>query len=356
MSSTSLPRIAAWGFLLFFVLGISLQLLSPIFSAWFVQVFVFLCIPWLFFRFARQAPAKALGLLAVVPNKAAAGAFLGMLCSFAVVWPLMHWMSHLFPAPWIERFDGRALFFELEGIERLLMVAAVLLAAPLGEEVFFRGFLQPRLMQRWGAPMGLLATSVLFSLIHIDPVGFLARVALGLLFGWLAYAGGSLWVSIAAHAAYNLLVCFLFFAVGPEASLGGAAFGQGLLLLWLGVGAGSMLGLLWLLGFSPPVAFGKPLAPALPPVVWWRLLRPWVLAAGGSFVLLVAVDYRGVALNVFDTVVTPFPRAAKENPQLQGEMERMRALRHKARKGQVALTTYFEFRRQLSLKLLAPET
>jgi len=349
MSGASLPRFAAWGVVLFFVLGVLLQLFNLTFSAWFVQVFVFFCIPWTFCRFAHKSPSKALGLSAVLPNKAAAGALLGMLCCFAVVLPLMHGMNHVFPPSWREMFDGRTVLWSLDGMERALMVGAVVLAAPVCEEVFFRGFIQPRLIQRWGAFLGLLATSVLFSLIHMDPVGFLARVALGMLFGWLAYASANLWVSIVAHASYNLLACVLFFAVGSEASLEATPLSQGFIFLWLVLGTGSMLGLLRLLGFSPPLV-SVPQASShapLPPVVWRRILRPWALAAAGSFLLLLAVDHRGVALNMFDAVVAPLPRLARDNPQLQGDMEKMQALRQKARKGQVELKKYFEFRRQL---------
>jgi len=260
-------------------------------------------------------------------------------------------------------FDGRALFSGLSGMEQALMLGAVVLAAPLCEEVFFRGFIQPKLIGRWGAPLGLLVTSVLFSLIHMDPVGFLARVALGSLFGWLAYAGGSLWVSISAHASYNLFVCILFFSVGGETSLEPVSLSQGVLLCWLVLGAGGMIGLLWLLGFSPPLAACKPEAssplpptPPIPPMSRWRILRPWVLAAVGSFVLLVAVDHRGIALNVFDTVMAPLPSPGKLSELLahgNQEKERMQALRQKAHKGEVELQEYFEFRRQLSLELRA---
>jgi len=351
--SRALPQVAVIGVVLFFILGISLQLLNFVFSAWFVQVFVFFGIPWIFYRLARQEPSSALGLSAVSPNNIAAGAFLGVVCWFAVILPLMHVTGQLFPDSWKEMFDGRAVFFSLEGMERALMVVVVVLVAPLGEEVFFRGFIQPRLIRRWGVPLGLLSTSVLFSLIHVDPVGFLARVALGILFGWLAYASASLWVSIAAHACYNLLVCVLFFSFGSE----DVSLGQGVLFLWLVLGAGGMLALLWFLGFSPPVAsqalnVHSQEAP-LPPVSLWQVFRPWLLAAGGSCLLLLAVDHRGVALNMFDTVAVPLPRAARNSLQLQAEMERMQKLRQQARKGQTELKKYFECRREFYKQLPA---
>jgi membrane protease YdiL (CAAX protease family) len=352
MSSSRLPQVAVLGVVLFFIFGVFLQLLNLVFSAWFVQVFVFFCIPWVFYRLARQAPSKALGLSATSPGKTVAGALLGVACYFAVVLPLMHWVSHVVPASWREAFDGRAILSGLDGIEWALMVGAIVLAAPFCEEVFFRGFIQPRLIRRWGAPLGLLATSVLFSLIHVDPVGFLARVALGMLFGWLAYASAHLWVSIAAHASYNFLVCLLFFYGSSEPSAAVSPLSQGVLFLWLVLGAAGMVVLLGCFGFSPPsTPWESRVSPQTPPVLLRSIFRPWLLAAAGSFLLLVAMDYRGIALNMFDTVVTPFPRAARNTPQFEEAMEKMKALRQEARKGQVELKKYFEFRQQLFWQL-----
>ncbi len=77
----------------------------------------------------------------------------------------------------------------------LLLVVSL---GPLAEEVFFRGFLQPRL--------GVLPTSALFGVLHyaFDSVAvmvaaFLSALALGYLFR----KSGNLWACVLAHAAFN---------------------------------------------------------------------------------------------------------------------------------------------------------
>ena len=55
------------------------------------------------------------------------------------------------------------------------------------------------------ARAGLVTTAFVFSAFHLDPVGFLARFELGLLFGLFFFRTGSLWPGIAAHAANNLV-------------------------------------------------------------------------------------------------------------------------------------------------------
>jgi membrane protease YdiL (CAAX protease family) len=72
----------------------------------------------------------------------------------------------------------------------------VAIAAGVGEEVLFRGVLQPRL--------GWIAASVLFGLLHaVSPTYIVVAFSLGAILAWIQIAGGNLWASIIAHAAYD---------------------------------------------------------------------------------------------------------------------------------------------------------
>lgn len=80
-------------------------------------------------------------------------------------------------------------------------LALVALLAGVGEELLFRGALQPIL--------GLPLTSVLFAFAHfITPTYALLTGLMGLYLGWLAQAWGTLWVPIVTHALYDF-VAFL---------------------------------------------------------------------------------------------------------------------------------------------------
>lgn len=85
-----------------------------------------------------------------------------------------------------------------------LAITAVLVA-PLAEEVCFRGLLYPALRQRLGVLGSLLATSVLFALIHAPATTWLPLLLLALALGWLVETTGSIVPSIAAHAAFNAI-------------------------------------------------------------------------------------------------------------------------------------------------------
>ncbi len=84
----------------------------------------------------------------------------------------------------------------------ILLVVAVIPA--LGEEFIFRGCLQ-RLFSRWAKSvhLGIWISAVIFSAIHLQFYGFLPRMILGALFGYLFFWSQNLWVPITAHFINN---------------------------------------------------------------------------------------------------------------------------------------------------------
>lgn len=79
------------------------------------------------------------------------------------------------------------------------------------EEIAFRGVLQPLLI---GATrnihIGIWLSAAIFSFFHFQFYGFLPRLLLGAMLGYLFVWSGGLWVSILAHFANNLLAVILF--------------------------------------------------------------------------------------------------------------------------------------------------
>ena len=79
---------------------------------------------------------------------------------------------------------------------------AVVVAAPLAEEVFYRGLIFGGL-QRWGFWPAALISGAVFSGVHFDVGSFIPFFLIGVLLAWLFWRSGSLWESIALHALYN---------------------------------------------------------------------------------------------------------------------------------------------------------
>src|SRR5262249_39443693 len=89
----------------------------------------------------------------------------------------------------------------------LLLLIAVVIAAPIGEEIMFRGFL----FRGWASsPVGvtvtILVTSAIWAGIHVqyDLFGILQVFCLGLLFGWVRARSGSTLLTIMMHAVCNI--------------------------------------------------------------------------------------------------------------------------------------------------------
>ncbi|MFY0575972.1 CPBP family intramembrane glutamic endopeptidase [Cystobacter fuscus] len=139
------------------------------------------------------------------------------------------------------------IFLGQSPVELVFIVAGLGIGAPLCEEFFFRGVFFRGLLARGGPPWrALFFSAALFSAFHLDRMGFVSRLELGLLFGWLLWRTGSLWPGILAHAANNLVSTVLFFSSrqlesAPTPSPGDE--GRTVVLLALG-GCAVLLGLL----------------------------------------------------------------------------------------------------------------
>ena len=83
-----------------------------------------------------------------------------------------------------------------------LMLFLLLVYAPVVEELVFRGILLQRWAVKWGVRSGVIASSVLFGVLHYNnPIGL---TLFGLVMGLLYVRTNSLWVPIACHSLNNL--------------------------------------------------------------------------------------------------------------------------------------------------------
>ncbi len=85
-----------------------------------------------------------------------------------------------------------------------LLVVAILPA--IGEEMVFRGILQ-RQLERWSRNphLAIWVAAMIFSAFHLQFEGFIPRLLLGALLGYLLYWTKNLWVPIIAHFFNNAL-------------------------------------------------------------------------------------------------------------------------------------------------------
>jgi membrane protease YdiL (CAAX protease family) len=89
-----------------------------------------------------------------------------------------------------------------------LIVVFLLLAviAPVAEEILFRGVVFSGLRDSWGEGWAIVVSSVLFGVIHLQPLVMIPTAILGLLLAKVFSMTRSLWASIALHSAYNATI------------------------------------------------------------------------------------------------------------------------------------------------------
>ncbi|WP_233583567.1 type II CAAX endopeptidase family protein [Corallococcus sp. CA053C] len=347
---------AALAFGLFVTLGAVTQLLNPGFGVWFTEVFLFLGLAWVMLRRSGFKPAGYTGLTPFLGPPALFGFLLGVANFFAVVVPIQFLAQRVAPSWLREMFDASRLFEGQTSVELALLLGGVSVAAPLCEEFFFRGLFQraltpPAPASPWRA---LIISSVVFSAFHLDPVGFLARAELGLLFGWLLLRTGSLWPGIAAHAANNIVSSVLFLVATHSGLAKDGATDD--VTDWRAVLGLALVGWTGLLGLRAasrhfPTVWGRGTPPtddevrATKPVPLFALqLLPWVVVATLSLVGLGLVDGRGVSLSVYD-IQHPVPPLSKNaDPGLQAERKALQQLRKSVRKGELPMEVYEEER------------
>jgi membrane protease YdiL (CAAX protease family) len=109
--------------------------------------------------------------------------------------------------------SARALVSEGSAVRIVFAFVVIVVAAPLVEELLFRGVVAESLAGR-GTGIAIGVSSFLFALAHLRSLPY--YTAMGVLFGLLYWRRG-LWASIGAHATFNgcLVVLALVVALGP---------------------------------------------------------------------------------------------------------------------------------------------
>lgn len=100
----------------------------------------------------------------------------------------------------------------------ILLIIAIAIIAPIGEELLFRGFLQQFLEQHWkDITRAILITSLFFSIIHMNPYWFIQIYILGIMLGFLSWKTNSIFPPLILHALNNG-TALLFSFIDPEKS------------------------------------------------------------------------------------------------------------------------------------------
>jgi len=157
--------------------------------------------PWLFLR--RQATPLLESLRIGLPRGSQVfWLTLLTLCLLPTIELLTQFNTQLVPVP-----EGFEEFLEgiipHSGADWALACTALVLIAPLGEEVVFRGFMQQAARASIGPLRASVGIGVFFSLIHLQPHHVIPLAFLGIALCLVFERTGNLLASVWIHALYN---------------------------------------------------------------------------------------------------------------------------------------------------------
>lgn len=143
----------------------------------------------------------------------------------------------------------------------LLALGLGCVAAPICEELFFRGVLLQGLLRNY-RPAGAIAQSaLLFGLLHFNPAQSVAVFFMGLLIGWVYYYTRSLLLCVYLHALNNMLAFSAMQSASRQSEqnmlrhLGIAGY-----VVALVVAAAVLAGSIWWLRRTTPLGSAQPIA------------------------------------------------------------------------------------------------
>lgn len=139
-------------------------------------------------------------------------------------------LQRLFPEP--EWFNEMMSSIFTSGI---LGFITACIAAPLLEELMFRGVLLRSFLKNYSVKKALVWSALFFAIIHLNPWQAVPAFGLGLLMAWLFYRTGSILPSIIVHFLNNTIAFVMASYLGMNFSLyGEMSWGASVALLLVG--------------------------------------------------------------------------------------------------------------------------
>ena len=103
------------------------------------------------------------------------------------------------------------------GFELIVGMLVIALLPALGEELVFRGYLQNKFVQLFGSVhVAIWLSAFLFSAIHFQFYGFVPRMILGAIFGYLYLFTGQFHLPVIAHFTNNGLMLIMMYLKNKE--------------------------------------------------------------------------------------------------------------------------------------------
>lgn len=129
-----------------------------------------------------------------------------IIASGVVIEPLLE----LFPEQWftmLNRYMGSGIW----------AIVTAVVAAPILEELLFRGVIQRSISLKYGGLVGVVVAAAIFGIIHFNPVQVVNAFVVGLILGFIYYKTNSL-ISVMIIHAVNNAMAYLLWTISADKS------------------------------------------------------------------------------------------------------------------------------------------
>lgn len=192
------------------------------------QIGLFILPAWLFVYFTQNKQWQYLQLSKKINGLVVIGSIVLIAAAIPLVNALVEWNQKLsLPESmagiesWMRSTEAAAekltkAFLQADNFYVFLVNILMIGVLPaIGEELLFRGCLQ-QIFRKWmrNHHLAVWITAFLFSFIHFQFYGFVPRLLMGVLLGYLFVWSANLWVPIIIHFVNNSMAVFYYYITG----------------------------------------------------------------------------------------------------------------------------------------------
>lgn len=193
------------------IVGINYDVLSILleyFVALFVVLVIYLVIVkkykinWVSFGFRKLPISKTISYIII-----------SFVITFALWIALAPFIIIFFPH--IDLGESQQIFNQnTHNIAQALLIFYAIIVGPFIEEIVFRGVLLPAIANKTNITFGLIFSTLIWSLLHLQINVIIFTFIFGIILGYVYYKSKSLWPSYITHVLKNLMAVIAIYALG----------------------------------------------------------------------------------------------------------------------------------------------
>lgn len=116
----------------------------------------------------------------------------------------------------------KELMLELAAQNGVFSFITIVIAAPVLEELIFRGIILDGFLRKYSPLKSIVISSILFGIVHLNPWQFISALILGIFSGWIYYKTRKLSLSILIHSVNNLIGFISFYFIDMDTMMTGS--------------------------------------------------------------------------------------------------------------------------------------